>query len=890
MSYFLGLNDFLQVERGLLLAIESGVIQVYYLPFIFILMILIPFFIVAYDILAFIGYAIFGLFIVLKFFYYYFSLALNTITFGTYEKIISFISSFLCLPQLWDSLSDFFQNLVNSSRTMFSTNIVDKGFNSLATVVFLTLLIFIIITVAVLYPSKINKDKFHITKAASGNILLFVLFLIFFGIFMYIKSKGTINSENIGPLLSPFGQANNLSTQFRILLDTLENYKNIIYVILFTIGLIAFFNYTSSETIETSTYLKGISFIFLLLGIFFAYKFDLGPYYGIGLIVALFGLLLFFLFYDKDQPTNIILTNIETGNINQTTIDNIVTGISVFVAIMVFYYALQSNSGNVFNITYERIKMMVLLFCFIVIMILVKENASADFVKKYFGPVLTITILIAVFSLLYLILLMIAPSETITNILQGPSSLLDIFNKNTVWLFLGFLVFIVIITITISTKLKEYKDFKNDNIEKLKKEKQENSKNKKLSEEEIKQKNASLDSDIKQKNLEKEKAINKQGGAITAVLITSIIWCVLIFWSKSKTKFDELPINVSKTQSISKVLMGLFSVIISCLLIAWLAISIQKSSTEDGKIRFFMNIILVLVVLTIIYRVLILETNMFNVSNNLFLTTIVDILLYIPCLFSGLYDNFMRLFSSKYADAATGTTTLFAISVIMIIGMYVIPKFKNKINLQGGKQLLLEPISTNTKTRLAGYNELNSLNFKNYRYGISSWIYLDSLPPNTNSSYEKYSSLLSYGGKPDILFNASKNKILITMKLKINNNDRSKYNILDIDETNFNDDYLRNSEIIAIVEEIENVTLQKWNNFVINCDGGTIDVFLNNELIKTSINMIPYVTIDDLTVGHDQGAFGGICNVAYYDKPVSINEMFYMYNIVKDENPPIATL
>jgi hypothetical protein len=85
---------------------------------------------------------------------------------------------------------------------------------------------------------------------------------------------------------------------------------------------------------------------------------------------------------------------------------------------------------------------------------------------------------------------------------------------------------------------------------------------------------------------------------------------------------------------------------------------------------------------------------------------------------------------------------------------------------------------------------------------------------------------------------------------------------------------------------MDNVLLQKWNQFIINCEGGVIDIFYNNELIKSKINIIPYMTIDSLSVGQQQGVYGGVCNVVYYTKPLNLTQMYYSYNTVKSSNPP----
>ena len=182
-----------------------------------------------------------------------------------------------------------------------------------------------------------------------------------------------------------------------------------------------------------------------------------------------------------------------------------------------------------------------------------------------------------------------------------------------------------------------------------------------------------------------------------------------------------------------------------------------------------------------------------------------------------------------------------------------------------------------------------------YRYAISAWIFLDAMPPSTNKSYQKYTSILSYGGKPDILYNPSENTILITMRMKLGS-DTSNYETLEQSKTNYDDDYFRSYTgkdsqtkdlSIVIVHRMEHVLLQKWNQFVINCDGGTIDVFCNNVLIKSQIKMVPYMTSDNLTVGQDGGVYGGICNVVYFNEPLTSDKMYYSYNAAKSSNPPI---
>jgi hypothetical protein len=88
----------------------------------------------------------------------------------------------------------------------------------------------------------------------------------------------------------------------------------------------------------------------------------------------------------------------------------------------------------------------------------------------------------------------------------------------------------------------------------------------------------------------------------------------------------------------------------------------------------------------------------------------------------------------------------------------------------------------------------------------------------------------------------------------------------------------------------DNFLLQKWNNIILNYNGGTLDVFLNGELVKSSIEVVPiYDFTDTLTIGEKDGLHGGICNIVYFNKPLTRTNIYYLYNMVKNLTPPITS-
>jgi hypothetical protein len=201
------------------------------------------------------------------------------------------------------------------------------------------------------------------------------------------------------------------------------------------------------------------------------------------------------------------------------------------------------------------------------------------------------------------------------------------------------------------------------------------------------------------------------------------------------------------------------------------------------------------------------------------------------------------------------------IAAIFIYTTY--PILLDTINLQGGKQLQNTPVETDTLRSVSTYKDMNDSEDLNYQYGLSFWLYLNAEPPNTNLSYSNDTSLLNYGNKPNIRYNAQTNT----------------FSILVVSE-------FQETREETIVYESTTFPLQKWNNVVINYLGGTMDIFLNGELVKSKISVVPYMSLDKLVVGEEDGIHGKVCNIVYFKQPLTTSKMYYLYNMVKDSSPP----
>jgi hypothetical protein len=280
---------------------------------------------------------------------------------------------------------------------------------------------------------------------------------------------------------------------------------------------------------------------------------------------------------------------------------------------------------------------------------------------------------------------------------------------------------------------------------------------------------------------------------------------------------------------------------------------------------------------------------------------------YIPCIFVNLIENI----ANEYSKTSLSMVILLIIEIILIIIYFMIPPLSTLLYLRGGKQYINNPISISNETIIASYQTLNESDQYNYQYAISFWFNIDAMSPSTNSNYEAYSTILSYGDNPAVKYNALTNTLLIVVKSNYSNiesivnsthNLEEKiYNAESIEEINNLQNEIKNTinKVNSIPNQMEldnkgnriiyvkkNVLLQKWNNLILNFNGGTLDVFLNGELVKSAIGVVSYITYDTLIVGQNNGLSGGVANLIYYKSPLELNKIKKLYNQMKNKNPP----
>tara|TARA_B100001093_G_scaffold240037_1_gene229855 strand:- start:1 stop:1257 length:1257 start_codon:yes stop_codon:yes gene_type:complete len=360
-----------------------------------------------------------------------------------------------------------------------------------------------------------------------------------------------------------------------------------------------------------------------------------------------------------------------------------------------------------------------------------------------------------------------------------------------------------------------------------------------------------------------------QGLYIFLAMLGFFLIGMIYLWGKSKDanygKLGTPPDSASWTSMLKKslALVTFFGVTLGIILFCFWAFG--NVPTLMNGIVVSLNFGIIVTILGLIYY--------YSKDKAIFTNTetwkglITNIIFYIPCIFVEIIEWF------KYQYKITTRTDVIMLSIAIVL--FLIAGYKDKIYnfifRPKGKLLLNNPVYLNNSTTLGGYLDLNNVkddsnenkdgNHYNYHYAISAWIYINYQGPNTNPSYSEYTPLLSYGNKPNILYNGLKNTLKITMQQ--------------------GQDGIRN------VYKTTELKMNKWNHFLLNYTGGTLDTFINGELHSSEPGVIPYMEFDSLVAGSDNGIHGGICNVQYFKRYLQIDTIRSLYTSFKDKTPPI---
>jgi hypothetical protein len=355
----------------------------------------------------------------------------------------------------------------------------------------------------------------------------------------------------------------------------------------------------------------------------------------------------------------------------------------------------------------------------------------------------------------------------------------------------------------------------------------------------------------------------------------------------------------------------------------------EKPSVTDlfTNIRFVINTVFFIVLCTLAYYKqhgamvgLILAMFIFHITKSALGIKLLKLLwlgiIYIPCLFLDLLQS---------SQGAVGDTTrpiwiILAIEILLITILYGGPYLINYIGASAS-QIVAAPVSLKEKydTNLTTQSEQifiyhntgmdrtpadDAANCpieekKRYNYSISGWFLLNNASSSVNQDLE----IFDFGGVPKMTYNTAKAEL----KLKCNIIDISSNLPIDANGTEiYNSKTAYNAIIRGKSKEAQtklrmlqdeedadldvSIPLQKWNYFVVNYNGKTMDLFLNTQLIFKSDFIMPDIQLKPITVGDTtdrKGLNGSVCNFSFHKTPLTKEQIRWTYTMFKSLDPPL---
>jgi len=436
--------------------------------------------------------------------------------------------------------------------------------------------------------------------------------------------------------------------------------------------------------------------------------------------------------------------------------------------------------------------------------------------------------------------------------------------------------------------------------------------------------------------------------SIIGVAMVVMIYLFQYFFtnpSKSST-FSEAPTFMTFMKSFYILAALCISGLLLYSLLSILGTFNQDSTNKSALGHTILNYIMLAGMLAVIWKLV--NSGGYLMKNPVF-RLVFNTILYIPCILVNILDYFTGQYNaSKQTEMKMLLISLGLFISYFLMKYLIMPFYDKKYYSQGGISVVNEPLKTDNVTMVASYQDLNNgvyvdqsniggendgsgletnavsdffrqlLNIesdpkRNYHYALSFWFYLDSFPPSTSSAYNKTSNLVSFGGNPAVRYNAVTNSLVITMKYddscKIARTPKqtvktkvTSESINTLEGFNQMQKEIRNKieDVKAMPMQLEldedgnliiyvkeGVQLQKWNNVVLNYNGGTLDIFYNGELVKSAIEMVPCITFDMLKVGDENGVSGNVANLLYFNESIDYLKVNALYTSLKGVNPPI---
>jgi len=159
---------------------------------------------------------------------------------------------------------------------------------------------------------------------------------------------------------------------------------------------------------------------------------------------------------------------------------------------------------------------------------------------------------------------------------------------------------------------------------------------------------------------------------------------------------------------------------------------------------------------------------------------------------------------------------------------------------------------------------INKIQKYNYHYAITSWVYLQQI-----DSIETQ-VIYSFGNRPSLYYDPLDSSLFIA---------------LNYGRANVADEFKKRK----IIYKTSSILYQRWNFIVMNYRYGTLDLFINNNLVGTFPDVLTELDPHDiLLVGSKKNDnIGGICNMKYYELPLNVRKINDIYKSFHNKKIPL---
>jgi len=362
--------------------------------------------------------------------------------------------------------------------------------------------------------------------------------------------------------------------------------------------------------------------------------------------------------------------------------------------------------------------------------------------------------------------------------------------------------------------------------------------------------------------------------ALAGFLIIGILIFILTLYSLAGVK--GVKSAGPYTSLIMKILLSFVGFAIVMGIVIYLLMRILKLQSLSLQFITLINFILSIGLIALVMVIFNLNMQSLNVEFSpksqggigFIFSFLVKLILYIPCLFIDMANAVAEQFN--IAKKQYIVMIILAIELLLIASKFLIPVAFDKVVNYDGVVITDKVYPMEMKTRI-DIPQILLLEKKRTNYGVSCWVYIHPVPDNTNEAYVENTSLVNFGGVPNILFNAQKG----TLSFAVDVNDMGGSKKIFIFP---NKDNMREVKVLY----------SRWNHVFVNFTDGNMDIFINGVLVASTPEVIPLSNPKSIHIGSYPGIYGEACSLVYYKNPLLAENIRIIYESLKNFNPPTS--